>query len=172
MITWAIWVGFGAGSGHSGEAHPYGCICQAGLECSKDGKVEAKKGLPKGWTFPLEWFRSTAPATWMAGASRPGTLPHKSGCLHQDSFFRAWSGRVGEGQKPSTLLSAPSQAAFFPVHCQNNLTTPVWLQPSWTGETCSLLERTGLGKGSFSWYNPSYRAQDGLVKNKLRFPGI
>lgn len=56
-------------------ACPYCCNCPVGPDCSKGGKVRAKKALGKTQTFPLEPFGPIAPLVWTA---RSGRLEHFS----------------------------------------------------------------------------------------------
>lgn len=47
VITWAIWIGLGAATSHSGKAHPNSHRRLAVPDCSNGRKVRTEKGLAK-----------------------------------------------------------------------------------------------------------------------------
>lgn len=90
-IRQPIWTGFRVASGCLCEASSNRHSCLSVPGCSKGGKFWTEKGVVKVLPFPLQQFRTTAPAVWMAGVRDPGaTPPPLEVAIHsKDSYFQA-----------------------------------------------------------------------------------
>lgn len=103
VVTWAIKSGLVASSGHSRETHPDGHICLVIWGRSKGEKIQTKKVVPFGQTFPLGALWDHSSNDW---SSWPwSVLPIEMPIYIRTSAFGIRAFGMGQFQAPESSVS-------------------------------------------------------------------